>query len=161
MKLNKWLTISCLALYVSVVTPSIASLIGPVGATSFHLELTQPIVPGGGGYGSSPFGHPKYDPNGPPSVSIDYSGPALTSETEFKFDPDSKFKFIFTDAPKQGDLVVIKYWWDINDVPIHVYDFTNSSTKPTLSAIPIPAAIWLFGSALITGVYAIRRRNKF
>jgi hypothetical protein len=168
MKVNtKWLAISYLfLLFITVVKPSMASVgnpfitAAPEGATSFHITLADPIVPGGGLYESIPFGHPNYDPTAPASPNIDYSGPAVAAGTQFSL-KDWNLVFLGGAPVPSGSLRVLDYFWDINGVPQTTgsQDYRGLSTIATLQPVPIPAAIWLFGSAL-AGIFPIYRSNR-
>ena len=49
--------------------------------------------------------------------------------------------------------------WNRDPYPFQTGDYTLSITGAEFSAVPIPAAIWLFGSGLL-GLFGIRKRTK-
>ena len=111
---------------------------------------------------------PVSDPGGPYTATV---GELIPFDGSASFHPDDPFA------------VIIAFDWDFGDLntgtgvaPTHAYaspgifnvsltvtdDYGNTATALTtaeISAVPVPAAVWLFGSGLI-GLVGIARRKK-
>jgi hypothetical protein len=151
--------ISASALFSSVAVHA-SSLLGqsPEGANDYHILLANPVVPAGGGYNSSPFGNPNYNPTAPPSNTLNYSGSPVPAGTTFSLE---NWNLVFTNSPSQGSLNVLSTWWTINGVKQTTGSQDYNGINPTayLQPVNVPEPFTVIGT-LIGGIAAFRMRKK-
>ena len=165
-----YLVISCLPIYISVITPSIADRItgpeiqaGPAGATDFHILLTHILedYKDRDKYKAGDFGIPKLttvSDNGNSGTELAYDFSALEKTTQLGLDNYSLL--ITQDSVPMPWLRIQKTWWTIGGDPISGTEYIPSlPTYLIPTPVPIPAGIWLLGSALV-GVFTISQRNR-
>jgi hypothetical protein len=70
----------------------------------------------------------------------------------YTWTPHAAYVFVNSSAGTTNNLAPTNWGWDTTDVPDVVYAVWEAS------AVPVPAAAWLFGSALL-GLASIKRRK--
>ena len=111
---------------------------------------------------------PKFS-GAPGGQNIDWAVSHKSGATSYKLDASSPSPF---NGLNSGELLQIEWDFtgnfdmfivDINDgnsrFAVHVHDCFGSNSCSAVSAVPLPAAVWLFGSGML-GLVGVARRKK-
>jgi hypothetical protein len=145
------------------------SLMSMQTASAAMLTLTQ-LLGGGASVGSgtdsvtgSSLDNPMINPNNISNWSLELSdlGSSGLADLDFDWNPDGLlgFEYAFSGPKDLKNLVAGEYFFSIfpSVGDVH-YDFSFTATD--VSQVPLPAAVWLFGSALLGLVGVTTRKSQ-